>query len=261
MERPILKTPEEIEKLRVANRIVARALAAVAEVVRPGVSTLELDNLVEKIILDAGAVPTFKGYPAASAGIRPYPASICASVNEEVVHGIPSATRILQDGDIISVDIGTRIDGFCGDATRSFAVGNISKKAQKLLDTSLRCLDNAIRVMKDGVVLTEICAAIQQEAERNGFSVVRQFVGHGIGRNMHEPPQVPNYVSRGGRETNIVLPVGTVLAIEPMLNAGKPEVLIKSDGWTVITRDRSLSAHWEHTVAITPHGADVLSVL
>lgn len=261
MERPILKIPEEIEKMRVANRIVAQALELVAGMIQPGISTWELDQAVERLILGAGAIPTFKGYPAPSPKVHPYPASICASLNEEVVHGIPSKDVLLKDGDIISVDIGTLIDGFCGDATRSYAVGNISKKAQKLLDTCKRSLDNAIRVLKPGVLLTEVCAAIQKEAEGNGFSVVKSFVGHGIGRNMHEPPQVPNYVSRGGRETNIELPVGTVLAIEPMINAGRSEVLVKPDGWTVITKDHSLSAHWEHTVAITASGADVLSAL
>lgn len=261
MELPILKTPEEIDKLRVANRIVAQALELVGEMVAPGISTWEIDQAVEKLILAAGAVPTFKGYPAASSSVMAYPASICASVNEEVVHGIPSRERILQNGDIISVDIGTLIDGYCGDATRSYPVGNISKKAQKLLDTCQRCLDNAIRVLKPGVILTEVCAAIQKEAESNGFSVVKSFVGHGIGKDMHEPPQVPNYVVRGGRETAIELPVGTVLAIEPMVNAGRSEVLVKQDGWTVITKDHSLSAHWEHTVAVIASGAEVLSVL
>jgi methionyl aminopeptidase len=261
MERPILKSPDEIAKLRVANRIVAQALDLVGSMIAPGVSTWDIDQAVEKLIRDAGAVPTFKGYPAAGVGIQPYPASICASINEEVVHGIPSRDRFLQDGDIISVDIGTLINGYCGDATRSYAVGNISKKAQKLLDTCYRCLDNAIRVLKPGVILTEVCATVQKEAESNGFSVVKSFVGHGIGKEMHEPPQVPNYVTRGGRDTNIELPVGTVLAIEPMINAGRSEVLVKRDGWTVITKDHSLSAHCEHTVAITANGAEVLSVL
>ncbi len=261
MERPILKTPEEIGKMRIANRIVAQALDLVGGMIQPGISTWEIDLAVEALIRKAGAIPTFKGYPAPASGIPPYPASICASINEEVVHGIPSRQVILQDGDIISVDIGTLIGGFCGDATRSYAVGNISKKAQKLLDTCQRCLDNAIRVLKPGVIMTEVCAAIQKEAEGNGFSVVKSFVGHGIGREMHEPPQVPNYVTRGGRDTNIELPVGTVLAIEPMINAGRSEVLVKPDGWTVITKDHSLSAHWEHTVAVTAGGAEVLSVL
>ncbi len=260
MDRPILKTPDEIAKLRVANQIVKGALDLVGEMIEPGISTLDLDIAVEKYIRDNGALPTFKGYPAPSVNVMPYPASICASIDEEVVHGIPSAERKLEEGQIISVDIGTKINGYCGDATRSFAVGNISKKAQKLLDTTYRCLDNAIRVLRPGVLLTEVCAAIQKEAESNSFSIVKQFVGHGIGRNMHEPPQVPNYVSRGGRDTNFELPVGTVLAIEPMVNVGKSEVIAKRDGWTIITKDRSLSCHWEHSVAITETGVEVLSI-
>lgn len=259
MEQPILKTPDEIEIMRVANQIVAKAHRLVGEMIKPGISTGEIDREVEKLIRDEGAIPTFKGYPSPDPSIQNYPASICASINEEVVHGIPSFDRILQDGQIISVDIGTKINGFCGDATQTFAVGSISKKAQNLVDTAKRCLDNAIKIIKPGIMLTEVCRAIQTEAESCGFSVVQSFVGHGIGRNMHEPPQIPNYVTNKGRDTNIPLLPGAVLAIEPMVNAGKADISVKKDGWTVITKDRSLSVHWEHSVAVTEHGSSVLS--
>ena len=261
MERPILKSPQDIEKMRAANKIVARALRLVETMAVPGVTTWDIDQAVEKLIIDAGAVPVFKNYPSYQQGVSPFPASICASINEEVVHGIPSKDRILVEGQILSVDIGAKIDGFCGDAARTFGVGQISKRAQKLLTVTAESLSKGIAAIRPGSTLRDIAYAVQQHAERNGFSVVKQFVGHGIGREMHEPPQVPNYVARGDREIDQKLLPGTVLAIEPMVNVGSSEVLVKSDGWTVITRDRTLSAHFENTVAITANGPEILSVL
>lgn len=261
MERPILKSPQDIEKMRVANRIVAQALRLVETMAVPGVSTWDIDQAVEKLIVEAGAVPVFKNYPSYQQGVAAYPASICASLNEEVVHGIPSKERVLTEGQILSVDIGAKIDGFCGDAARTFGIGAISKKAQKLLAVTSECLHRGISAIRPGCTLRDIAHAVQQHAERNGFSVVKQFVGHGIGREMHEPPQVPNYVARGDRDIDQKLLPGSVLAIEPMVNVGGSEVLVKADGWTVITRDRSLSAHFENTVAITENGPLVLSIL
>lgn len=261
MEYPKIKSTEDIEIMRVANNIVARALNLVKEMVKPGVSTWDIDQAVEKLICDAGAVPVFKDYPSYQRGVKPFPASTCISINEEVVHGIPSRERILREGEIVSVDIGAKIDGFCGDAARTFGVGVISKKAQKLLNVTSECLDKAIAVIGRGCTLRDIAQAVQQHAERNGFSVVKQFVGHGIGRDMHEAPQVPNYVIRGDRELDLKIVPGMVLAIEPMVNVGRSDVIVKQDGWTVITRDRTLSAHFENTVAVTDKGPLVLSSL
>lgn len=259
MERPILKSFAEIEKLRKANQIIVKAHDLVDDMIDVGVSTKDLDDAVESLIRSYGAVPTFKGYPSHNRKVPAYPSSICASINNEVVHGIPSKERLLQDGDIISVDIGTKIDGFCGDATRSFFVGNPSREARALSDICKKSLDEAIAILKPGVILREVSAKIQEVAESAGYSVVKQFVGHGIGRDMHEPPQVPNYVSRSLTGLNIELPVGTVIAIEPMVNIGGSEVRLLKDGWTVVTKDNSLSCHWEHSVAITENGCTVLS--
>lgn len=258
MGRLILKTPEEIEKLRAANRIVAQALTLAERMVAPGVTTGEIDRAVETLIRDHGATPAFLGYPAPTPKVKPYPASICASVNEEVVHGIPSS-RVLRDGDILSVDIGTNLDGWYGDAARTFAVGEVGDKARKLLEVCSACLENAIQAMRPGIRLSVLSGTIQKTAEGRGYSVVTQFVGHGIGRAMHEGPQIPNHVFRGMDDP--VLPVGSVLAIEPMVNVGGAEVVVLSDGWTVSTKDRSLSAHFEDSVAMTESGPKILSRL
>ena len=259
MERPILKSFTEIEKLRRANQIIVKAHDLVEEIIDVGVSTYELDEAVETLIRSYGAIPTFKGYPSHNRRVKPFPAAICASINNEIVHGIPAKERFLQDGDIISVDIGTKIDGFCGDATRTFIVGKASKETQALSDICKKSLDEAIAIIRPGVILREISAKIQDVVESAGYSVVKQFVGHGIGRDMHEPPQVPNYVSRTLSGLDIELPAGTVIAIEPMVNIGGSEVKMLKDGWTVVTKDNSLSAHWEHSVAITENGCTVLS--
>jgi methionyl aminopeptidase len=244
----ILKSPEEIERMARACRIVAESLQALKEEVRPGISTKELERLVEEMVAARGAVPAFKGY-------RNYPSSVCTSVNDEVVHGIPSAL-VLNEGDIISIDLGVYLDGFYGDAAVTLPVGRISPLAQRLMEVTKTALSLGIESAKPGNRVSDISYAIQRHVESNGFSVVRAFVGHGIGRSLHEEPQVPNFgePGRGPR-----LREGMTLAIEPMVNAGSYEVAVLDDGWTAVTADGSLSAHWEHTVAITRTGARILT--
>ena len=265
-EKIILKTSAELAKMREAGRIVAQALEMVGKLVSPGVTTKELDTAVEELIIKANGIPLFKGYPAANPRFPVFPASICASVNEQVVHGIPGE-RELRDGDIISVDIGVELDGWCGDAARTYAVGDVGRKVRKLLDVTENSLRKAIEQSKPGKQLREVSAAVQKEVESHGLSVVKQFVGHGIGRSMHEAPQIPNYVC-GPRERldgsfpDCELRPGMVLAIEPMVNIGASDVLVdRKDGWTVYTKDRTWSAHFEHSVAVTEHGPVVLTEL
>lgn len=265
-EKIILKTPAEIAKMREAGKVVAQVLDMIGKILAPGITTKELDTAVEEMIIKAGGVPTFKNYPAPSPGIPAFPASICASVNEEVVHGIPSE-RELRDGDIISIDVGVHLDGWCGDAARTFAVGQVGRKAKKLLDVTESSLVKAIENAKVGRRLRDVSCAVQKEVESNGFSVVKQFVGHGIGRRMHEPPQIPNYVCGPGERLDGYFPdcqlkAGMVLAIEPMVNIGASDVLVDHrDGWTVYTKDRSWSAHFEHTIAVTDNGPQILTEL
>ena len=231
-----------------AGRITARALRLVGEQVRPGVTTGELDSVAEQVIREEGAVPAFLGYHG-------FPASICTSLNSQVVHGIPGKTR-LREGDIISIDIGAVHEGYYGDSARTFAVGEVSELAKALMDATERSLFAGIALCEPGRHLYDISSAVQTVAEGAGFSVVREYVGHGIGRNMHEDPQVPNYGQAG---TGPALQAGMVLAIEPMVNAGGAEVRSLDDGWTVVTVDGRLSAHFEHTVAITASGPLVLT--
>lgn len=235
--------------MRAAGRLVGQVLTAMAGAVAPGVTTADLDALAEQLIVDAGAIPAFKGYHG-------YPATICASVNDEVIHGIPSGKRILQPGDIISIDVGAALGGYYGDSAITLPVGPISEAAAKLLRVTDESLYKAIEMVKPGGRVSDIGHAVQAHVEAHGFSVVREFVGHGIGQQMHEDPQVPNYgePGRGPR-----LAEGMVLAIEPMVNAGKPAVKVLSDGWTAVTRDRSLAAHFEHTVAVTADGPWILT--
>lgn len=256
-EKPILKTAEEIEIMRAAGSLVGQALSLLKTLIQPGVTTLALDREVEQFFRKNGGIPAFLGYPSPSSRIAPFPGTICASINEEVVHGIPSPERILRDGDILSVDVGVELNGFFGDAAWSFPVGTVGRKATKLLDVGRECLERAIAQMKPGVRLSRIAREVQSHAESNKFSVVKQFVGHGIGRRMHEPPQVPNYVSRAFAD--MVLDPGTVLAVEPMVNVGTSEVVVLEDGWTVVTRDKKLSVHFEHSIAIGPEGPLVLT--
>ena len=235
--------------MRAAGRLVGQVLAALAAKVAPGVTTAELDAIAEGFIVDAGATPAFKGYHG-------YPATICASVNDEVIHGIPSGQRVLNPGDVISIDVGAKLNGYYGDSAVTLAVGPISEAAATLLRVTEESLYKAIEVVKPGSRISDIGHAVQKHVEAHGFSVVREFVGHGIGQEMHEEPQVPNYgePGRGPR-----LAEGMVIAIEPMVNAGKPQVKVLSDGWTAVTRDHSLSAHFEHTVAVTADGPWILT--
>ncbi len=248
-----LKTPQDIEIMRAANLIVAEVLAGLRRHVRPGVTTGELDQIAERMTHERGALPAFKGYEVAG---RVFPASVCTSINDEIVHGIPSERRVLQAGDIIGLDFGVCYQGFYGDAAITVAVGEADVEAQRLMETTREALWAGIDQVKVGNRLGEVSAAIQERVERDGFSVVRDFVGHGIGRRLHEEPQVPNY---GQRDRGLRLREGMVLAIEPMVNAGAPDVMIKQDGWTAVTRDGRRSAHFEHSVAVTSNGPFVLS--
>jgi methionyl aminopeptidase len=249
-ERIILKSPQEIEKMRRSNQIVAEILAEIKTSARPGVTTRELDELAEALLAKLKAHSAFKGYNG-------YPAALCTSVNEEVVHGIPS-NRVLKEGDILSLDFGAIYDGFYGDAAITLPIGSISTEAEQLLRVTEEALYLAIDQARPENRLMDISAAIQKHVESHGFSVVRDFVGHGIGKHLHEKPQVPNFGIPG---RGVRLKPGMTLAIEPMINAGGCEVMIREDGWTAVTKDRSLSAHFEHSVAVTENGPAILSKL
>lgn len=245
----VLKRPDEIARMRAAGRIVGQLLEEIGRRIRPGVTTAELDRFAEAFIRERGAVPSFKGY-------RGYPASICTSVNEQVVHGIPAARR-LREGDILSVDVGVVLDGYHGDAARTFPVGDVDERALRLLEVTEQALWAGIEQARVGHHLSDIGHAIQRLVEGAGLSVVREFVGHGIGRQMHEEPQVPNYGLPG---RGVRLRAGMTLAIEPMVNEGGSDVTILEDHWTAVTVDGSRSAHFEHTVAITDGGPVVLTL-
>lgn len=246
----LLKSPQEIARMEKANRIVAAILEEVKERVRPGVETRELDELAEAGCRRHKVEPAFKGY-------RGYPSSICVSVNEEIVHGIPGPRRI-KDGDLVSLDFGVRYDGYYGDAALTVPVGEVSPQARKLLAATAESLDAAIAQVKVGAHLTNISHAVQTVVEGHGFAVIREFVGHGIGRSLHEDPQIPNFGPPG---RGPVMQAGMTLAIEPMTCSGSWRVRILGDGWTAVTQDGSLAAHFEHTVALTDKGAVVLSRL
>jgi methionyl aminopeptidase len=250
-----LKSAAEIDIMRAANVIVAETLAELQRRVRPGVTTAELDAVAEAMTRERGAVPAFKGYEVAG---RVFPCSLCISVNDEIVHGIPSERRVLAEGDIVGLDFGVQYHGFYGDSAVTVAVGHVDPEAERLMRVTREALWAGIEQVRIGNRLGEVSAAIQERAEREGFSVVRDFVGHGIGKRLHEEPQVPNF---GFRDRGIRLREGMVLAIEPMVNAGGPDVRIKDDGWTAVTRDGSRSAHFEHSVAVTRNGPYVLSQL
>ncbi|MBC8061751.1 MAG: type I methionyl aminopeptidase [Clostridiaceae bacterium] len=245
----IVKTDLQIEYMRLAGSIVRDTLLKLEEVIKPGMTTAELDKIAEDYILKCGAKPSFKGYYG-------FPASICTSLNSEVVHGIPSKKIFLQEGDIISVDCGALINGYNGDAARTFAVGNISKEAQKLIDVTRESFFQGVESARVGNKLTDISSRIQQYVEGFGYSVVRDYVGHGIGEQMHEDPEVPNY-GRPGRGPKLLH--GMVLAIEPMVNIGDYTVKVEANDWTVVTEDGSLSAHYENTVAILRDGPEILT--
>jgi methionyl aminopeptidase len=247
----VIKSKSELALMRQAGRIVARTLAELKQYVRPGVTTYELDQLAQRIITRHGAVPTFKGY-------RGFPASICTSINHEVVHGIPSKKRVLNEGDIVSIDVGATLDGWIGDAAITLPVGRITERAQRLLETTEGALWSAIAQCRAGNYLEDISGAIQDYAESRGYSVVREYVGHGVGRQMHEDPQIPNF--RQGKRGPQLKP-GMTLALEPMVNEGGAETRVLRDKWTVVTKDGKLSAHFEHTVAITDGEPDILTLL
>ena len=251
-----LKSWDDIQIMRHANMLVYEVLQTLREMAVSGVATLDLDRRAHEMTLQRGAIPAFLGYKGSSTKVVPFPGVICASVNDEIVHGVPNS-RPLKCGDVLSIDYGCSINGFFGDAAISFAVGGVcSDEAQLLIDTTEQCLESAIDQCKDGNRIGDISFAIQQRAESRNFGVVREFVGHGIGKAMHEPPSVPNF---GKANQGRVLRVGMVIAIEPMITQGGFETKILEDGWTAVTKDGSLAAHFEHSVAITNNGPYVLS--
>lgn len=246
----IIKSPREIHQLRKSNAIVAEVFQKLRKAVAPGLTTRELDRMAEEIILSRGAIPAFKGY-------RNYPATLCVSINEEVVHGIPGPRR-LKDGDIVSIDVGANLNGYFGDAAITLPVGEVDQEASRLLEVTEKALQLGIEAAKVGNRLFDISYTIQKWVESKGFSVVRDFVGHGIGKNLHEEPQVPNFGTPGQGPR---LERGMVFALEPMVNEGSHEVKILSDGWTVVTADGKRSAHFEHTIAVTDGAAEILSLI
>jgi methionyl aminopeptidase len=246
----ILKSLQEIEKIHKAGQVVADVLREIRQLVKPGVSTFVLDEFAEQFIRAAGAKPAFKGY-------RGYPRTICASVNDQVIHGIPSKHTVLKKGDLISIDVGAVVDGFYGDAAITVPVDTVSMDAERLIRVTEESLMRGIAEAKPGNRLYDISAAVQRHVEANGFSVVREFVGHGIGRSLHEDPQVPNF-GEGGRGPRIQ--TGMVLAIEPMVNAGGSKTVVQDDQWTAVTADGSLSAHFEHTIAVLDDGPRILTL-
>lgn len=250
-----LRTKSEIELLRRANLIVYEVLETLAEMLQPGVTTGELDAKARELCRQKGAAPAFLDYAPANSSVMPFPGVICSSINEVIVHGIPGNRR-LEEGDILSVDFGVSREGYFGDAARTYPIGKVSAGASKLMAVTEQALEDAIAQCRPGKRIGDISQAVQTRAESNGFNVVREFVGHGIGTRMHEPPHVPNF-GRGG--TGRVLRPGLVIAIEPMITAGSFETKILDDGWTAVTKDGSLAAHFEHTVAVTEAGPYVLS--
>ena len=253
-----LRSPREIELMRQAGAVVADVLLKLKENAKPGVTTAYLDNMATQLAKEAGAETLFKGVRSQYAKI-PFPGAICASVNEELVHGIPSDKVMLKEGDILSIDFGVRLNGYCGDSAMTIAIGEISSERQRLLDITKSLLDIAIEKAAPGIKWSQIAAEMQKTAESAGFSVVRDFVGHGIGTNMHEDPKVPNFVSRELLSNDIFLTEGMVIAVEPMVNAGSHAVKTLRNGWTVVTKDKKSSAHFEHTIAIVNNGCEVLT--
>jgi len=245
------RSHSQVEAIRGACKLVSASLRIIGRLVKPGVTTKALDDAFAAFIRQKKADALFLGY-------RGYPAHICASVNEEVVHGIPGP-RALEEGDIVGVDVGIRLNGWCGDAARTFPVGQTEPKVNRLLEIARGSLDAAIAQVKPGNKLVEVCRAVQNHAESHGYKVVRKYAGHGIGRKMHEDPHIPNFVSEDEPPADVTLEPGMILAIEPMVNQGSAGTLVLEDGWTVVTEDGSLSAHFEHTVAVTDDGADVLT--
>lgn len=252
------KTDSQIEQMYRAGQIVREVLEELGQRVAPGVTTGELDDKAQEICAKRNAKCLFKGYPGGF-GAPPFPGAICASVNEEVVHGIPRADRVLTEGDIISVDFGVELDGWCGDAARTFLVGQVDPKVKKLVETTRRSLEIAVEMIPESQTWLPVAQAMQNFIENEGFSVVTDYVGHGIGKKMHEDPQIPNFVSQQLRRRDIKLRSGLVIAVEPMVNIGTHKCRTLDDGWTVVTADGKHSAHWENTIAITSSGVKLLT--
>ena len=253
-----IKSKREIEFMKEACRIVALVHEAIEKHIKPGISTGELDRIAEKIIRQNGGTPAEKGYPSYEKGVMPFPASICASINDEVIHGIPSDKIYLKDGDIVSIDLVAEKNGFNGDAARTYVVGKVNKDAQRLIDVTRQAFYEGIKYAKPGYRIGDISHAIGEYVEKNGYSVVKEFQGHGIGKEMHEDPGISNY-GKAGRGPRIE--AGMTLAIEPMVIAGKPDILELDDGWTIVTEDGSLSAHYENTILVTENEPKVLTIL
>ena len=252
----VRKSPVELEKMRRSGLLVFDVLRKLGEMVVEGVSTWDLEMAAEKMIADAGAKPAFKGYFVPAAGER-YRYVLCTSINDEIVHGMPSTKRVLKSGDIVSIDTGVELDGYYGDSAITVAVGQVNEQARKLMRVTEESLELAIQQVRAGNRLFDVCGTVERHVVSNGFSIVREFVGHGIGTKLHEEPQIPNYVDR--KNENPRLKEGMVLAIEPMVNAGRPESKVRGDKWTAVTKDGSYSAHFEHCVAVTENGPWVLT--
>jgi len=253
-----LRSQREIDLMRKAGAVVAKVLLKLKEIAEPGITTLYLDRVASQMTIDAGAEALFKGVCTPVSKI-PFPGVICASINEQVVHGIPSENEILKEGDILSIDFGVRLDGYCGDAAVTIPIGQVSEDKSKLMDVTKHVLEIAIAKSAPSVKWSQVAGEMQRYAESAGFSVVKDFVGHGIGRKMHEDPRVPNFVNNDLLANDILLTEGMVLAVEPMINAGSSSVRTLRNGWTVVTKDKKCSAHFEHTIAIVKDGCEVLT--
>lgn len=253
-----IKSKREIELMKEVCRVTAITHKAIEQAIKPGITTLELDRIAEKTIRENGGIPAQKGYPSGEKGIPPFPASICASINDEVIHGIPSSRVKLKEGDIVSIDLVSYKNGFNGDAARTYVVGKANKNAEKLIEITKQAFFEGIKYARPGNRIGDVCHAIGEFVEKNGYSVVREFQGHGIGRNMHEDPGIPNYGKAG---KGIKLEPGMTLAIEPMVIEGKPDILVLDDGWTIVTEDGSLAAHYENTILITEKEPEILTII
>lgn len=253
-----IKSKREIELMRESCKITAMAHEEVRKAVRPGINTLELDKIAEKVIKENGAIPSFKGYPSMHKHIQDFPGTICISINDEVIHGIPSRSRIIEDGDIVSIDCGAYKNGFHGDMARTIIVGEVDNETKKLVEVTKASFFEGIKFAKPGYRIGDICHAIGSFVEANGFSVVKEFQGHGVGRELHEDPAIPNYGKQG---KGIKLEPGMTLAIEPMVNMGQDKILELEDGWTIITEDGEDSAHYENTILITEKEPEILTMI
>jgi len=253
-----IKSKREIELLRESCRVTAVAHEAVRTAIRPGISTLELDKIAEDAIRKSGAIPSFMNYPSRLKGVPNFPATACISINDEVIHGIPSKKRIIAEGDIVSIDIGAYKNGFHGDAARTIIVGKVNDETRRLVEVTKRAFYEGIKYAKPGYRIGDVCHAIGSFVEKNGFSVVKEFQGHGVGRNLHEDPEIPNYGIPG---KGVALEPGMTLAIEPMVNMGKSDILELDDGWTIVTKDGQNSAHYENTILITEKDPEILTIV